>query len=330
VSDIFKGLTGGGWAGLTAWILPSGLALGLFWVFVYPHMRAHYPPFDVLDATQKTFVWLAAAVTIGLFFNALSTPMYRVLEGYLLWPRRCQDRGKDKQRAIKAKLLEALGGAGWARGLQDERLARFPQIDEETAPTRLGNAMRAFETYGATRFGLDSQVMWSELSSLVPKSLQTELDRSRASVDFFVALIYLSMAFGIVTIAFAFDGRIKPILILIGLLALLSIFIWYEMAVISTSYWSTTVQALVNLGRVKLANEMGLEIPKTIEEEREMWWALTSFVYDNTPEAMEKLNKYRKYRAASPNAPNETTTKTVQAPDTETASEQEEDEEPAC
>jgi hypothetical protein len=56
--------------------------------------------------------------------------------------------------------------------------------------------------------------------------------------------------------------------------------LWYEMAIISTSYWATTVQALVNLGRKKLANEMGLELPDSIEAERQMWWYLTSFVYE--------------------------------------------------
>src|SRR5262249_25930637 len=300
MSDIFKGLPGGGWAGLTAWILPSGLMVGLFWVLVYPQMRFHYPPFDGLTPTHKAFVWIAVAVTLGLFFNALSTPMYRLLEGYSGWPRRCQERGVSRQRAIKAGLERALGGRGWSRGLQDEQLARFPRLDTEIRPTRLGNALRAFETYGATRFGLDSQVMWTELSSIVPKYLQTELDRSRANVDFFVALIYLSTAFGAATIAAAFDGEVKPVLLLIGFIAFLLAFLWYEMAIISTSYWSRTVQALVNLGRVKLANAMGLEIPEKIEEEADMWWSLTSFVYDNNHNAMKNLDRFRKRQSVPP------------------------------
>ena len=108
----------------------------------------------------------------------------------------------------------------WAR---KAAVARFPSDDEEIAPTRLGNAIRALETYGPTRFELDSQVLWSELCAVVPKYLQTELDRSRATVDFFVALIFLSALFGAVTIGVAFDGKIKPLLVLIGLLAFLSI-----------------------------------------------------------------------------------------------------------
>jgi hypothetical protein len=217
MSDIFKGLTGGGWAGFTAWILPSGLMLGLFWLLVYPQMRVQYATFDNLAGTEKGFVWLFAAVTLGVLLQALSTPMYRVLEGYLWWPSKCREYGISKQRKIKQALIEGLDGKGWKRGLQDERIARFPNDDEEIAPTRLGNAIRALETYGPTRFELDSQVLWSELCSVVPKYLQTELDRSRATVDFFVALIYLSALFGAVAIGAAFDGKVKPLLIVTGI-----------------------------------------------------------------------------------------------------------------
>jgi hypothetical protein len=363
MSDLFKGLAGGGLAGLTAWILPSGFVLGLFWLVVYPQMRAHYQPFDQLTANNKLLLWVFAAVVLGVLLQALSTPMYRILEGYW-WPRRCQERGVAKQSARKSALREALSGegpaagsqaeerptlhagfapggsaegqplagaqpsgaqrqldhaagrhdqthhsvdtrphplTGWARGLQDERIARFPIPDTEIAPTRLGNALRAIETYGSTRFCLDTQVLWSELCSLVPKSLQTELDRSRACIDFFIALVYLSFAFGVLSIAVAFDGRMRPILVIIGLIALFSTIAWYQMAIISTSYYASTVQALVNIGRFKLANELGLYVPYEIEHERRMWWLLKAFVFRNETAAAQELNAvYRSTQQASP------------------------------
>jgi hypothetical protein len=297
MSDLFKGLAGGGVAGLSAWILPSGFALGLFWLLLYPQMRAQYQPFDQLTANQKLLVWVFAAVLLGVLLQALSTPMYRILEGYW-WPPRCQARGIAKQSARKNALQQTLSGTGWTRGLQDERIARFPIPTAEIAPTRLGNALRAIETYSSTRFCLDSQVLWSELCSLVPKSLQTELDRSRATIDFFVALFYLSFALGGLSIATAFDGRVRPILLVIGLIAIVSTIAWYEMAIISTSYYARTVQALVNLGRVKLANELGLYIPYEIEHERRMWWLLKSFVFGNDNTAAQELNAV--YRTTQP------------------------------
>jgi hypothetical protein len=108
-----------------------------------------------------------------------------------------------------------------------------------------------------------------------------------------LALFYLSVAFGAVAIATGFDGRVKPVLLVIGLVAFLSTAVWYEMAIISTSYYANTVQALVNLGRIKLANEMGLEMPATIEHERRMWWLLKSFLYHNEEAVIGELNLYR-------------------------------------
>jgi hypothetical protein len=73
------------------------------------------------------------------------------------------------------------------------------------------------------------------------------------------------------------------------------------------------VQALVNLGRVKLAEAMGLEIPERIEDERDMWWSLTSFVYENDPNAMVDLNRYRKRQSLPPFYADEGPEKRVEA-----------------
>jgi hypothetical protein len=112
-------------------------------------------------------------------------------------------------------------------------------------------------------------------------------------IDFFVALFYLSIASGAVAVGAAFDGRVKPVLLVIGFLEIVSTVVWYEMAVISTSYYANTVQSLVNLGRVKLANEMGLELPGTLDHERRMWWLLMQFVYHNDSNVLTELDQYR-------------------------------------
>jgi hypothetical protein len=259
-------------------------------------------PLINLRQIKKLLVWVFAAVLLGVLLQALSIPMYRILEGYW-WPQQCQARAIAKQNARKSALLNTLDGTGWTRGLQDEQISRFPISNTEVAPTRLGNALRAIETYGFSRFCLDTQVLWSELCSLVPKSLQTELDRSRAIIDFFVALYYLSFAFGGLSIAAAFDGRVKPTSLVIGLIAILSTKVWYEMAIISTSYYAKTVQAVVNLGRFKLANELGLYVPYEIEHERRMWWLLKSFVFGNDDTAAQELGAVYRTRQPAPHAP---------------------------
>ena len=65
------------------------------------------------------------------------------------------------------------------------------------------------------------------------------------------------------------------------------------MAVVSTTYWKINVQALVNLGRKKLAEEMELRIPESLDQEREMWGLLISFVYFGDEESGKGLDKFR-------------------------------------
>jgi len=170
--------------------------------------------------------------------------------------------------------------------LQWEKLARYPVDDRQVAPTVLGNAIRAFETYGLNRFGLDSQSFWTELQTLAPKSLQDELDNSRAATDFFVCTFYLAALYGLAAFAL---GWLKlhgthpmfdvPLIAQgVGVLILGPV-LCYRMAVTSTSYWSGTVKAMVNLGRFPLAQSLGLTMPATLDRERAMWTALTQLVF---------------------------------------------------
>jgi hypothetical protein len=295
MSDILKGLTGGGWAGLFAWVLPSAIALALFGLIAYP--RLDTAPFHGLvdDASlpDKAGIILSVSIVLGFLLNAISTPLYRVLEGYS-WPQRAQRWGVARQRKRRQCLEQAVVGAGWQLGLHLERLARFPRNDAQTAPTRLGNALRSFETYGKTRFNLDSQTLWLELNASVPKSLQVELDRSRAIIDFFVALIYLNAAFGLLTMLFECSTGFHIGITVYAVLSIASGFLWYDMAVTSSSYLGLAVQALVNLGRIKLAGQLGLEVPATIEDERRMWGLVTKFVYFADLSFATQLDAYRK------------------------------------
>jgi hypothetical protein len=295
VTDLLKGLTGGGWASLFAWILPSAVGIILLWFFVIPEL----PPLNIVNTVNHfseavtAGTLLGSSVALGVLLSAASTPLYRILEGYLLWPRWLQAKRRAAHIRKRRGLVEQLKGRGWQYGLALEALARYPNDDAEVTPTRLGNAIRTFEVYGKSRFNLDSQTMWSELSAAVPKSLQIELDRSRALVDFFVAVLYVAILLGAFALAAWLTHPHAPTLLIIGVSSLLSIPLWYQLAITGTGYWKSTVQALVNIGRTKLAAQMGLEIPPSLDAERDMWGYLTAFVYYGDLDSGRKLDAFR-------------------------------------
>jgi hypothetical protein len=61
----------------------------------------------------------------------------------------------------------------------------------------------------------------------------------------------------------------------------------------STVEWGYTVQALVNIGRVKLADSMGLQLPESLEKEK-MWGLVTKYGFFGEEADGERLNQIRK------------------------------------
>ncbi|MDQ7248209.1 hypothetical protein [Dongia sedimenti] len=282
------------WSKLYAWAMPSALTLGAFWLLVYPQAQFKISWLDTATAEEKAIVFVALAGTIAFTLSTFSTPLYRILEGYLLWPACLQRWGVERQLARKRKMEGAVNGTGWKRGLALEALALYPMNDEQVVPTRFGNALRSFETYGKTRFNLDSQTLWSEICAAAPEYLQTEEDRAKAAVDFFVAGIYLCAAFGVVTFVIAARQSFPLDLMVITLASFGIAVLSHWVAVRTTQNWSQVVQAIVNLGRVPLAKQLGLALPDTLAEEQKMWEYVTRYVYFATPAVGVALDVYRK------------------------------------
>ncbi|WP_326731501.1 hypothetical protein [Streptomyces phaeochromogenes] len=166
--------------------------------------------------------------------------------------------------------------------------------DDQITPTRLGNAIRRLEEYGYDRYRLDSQVLWNELTAMAPEQARRQVDITRTSVDFFIALLYghtvlVAMALCVTSV----DSADPPILL--GTAGVLGILcpLWYRAAVAATDEWAAAVRALVNLGRHPLAQAMGLDLPQDIEEEREMWRMVSRMSRTRFHDRAAALNRFR-------------------------------------
>jgi hypothetical protein len=312
MTAIITSLLGGGWELVAGWILPTALNALFFGILVLPALRgvpAFHPALTAGDPVLA-LVLFAVAVIGGLVLSAFQTPLYRMLEGYS-WPRSArQQRGRhhletkqlldqrlDLARFVRREKLKTLSDTDAAKlaklrsdpalsGLPEltqplssleisllaERLRRYPVDDEQILPTRLGNAIRRFEEYGYDRYRLDIITMWHALNGVVSDQLRKQVDASRASVDFFVCLIYghvvvaLAAIAALITSPHQFAGPVAAIGIAVGLSVL-----WYWMAVRGTDEWAAAVRGLVDVGRKPLADSLGLDLPGTLGQERRMW-----------------------------------------------------------
>ncbi|MEU3464022.1 hypothetical protein ABZ721_29225 [Streptomyces sp. NPDC006733] len=110
MGDIAKGVLGGAWTLLVGWILPTALNLSVFFFAVAPSLRTTRPIARLWPATQTgaTLLLLATSVLLGLVLSALQNQLYRVLEGYLLWPAAVYERGCARRRRDKWNLQDRL------------------------------------------------------------------------------------------------------------------------------------------------------------------------------------------------------------------------------
>jgi hypothetical protein len=291
VTDLLKGVLGGGWALVAGWIFPAGLAIGSFLLLVAPSFG------EVERSGEVGLIALGSAVALGVLFSALQTPLYRILEGYLLWPRRLADRRRQRHVDRRQRLVAAAKDAhGYRAGLANERLRRYPDEEKDIVPTALGNAVRRFEVYGWSRYQLNTQTLWYRILAVVPEATSKAVDGARANVDFFIALLYGHALVGgaaVVALVARRDGTPRLLAALAGSAVVITLA--YRLAIVATDEWASAVRALADLARVPLAAALGLVLPQTLDEERAMWrvvYWLDRAGY--SPEASEYLSAYRR------------------------------------
>ena len=162
-----------GWSFVASWLLPSGVAVGACIVIVYPDVdMSEIGKFvEDMDAEYQALAAAFVSFVIALVLANMSAALYRVLEGYVLWPKSIRVARTSSWRKKKQQLTSAHGKAGGLdQALLAEQLHRFPNSSEQVAPTRFGNAIRALEAYSHDRYLLDSQVLWIELLAVAPQA----------------------------------------------------------------------------------------------------------------------------------------------------------------
>lgn len=282
MTDLLKSVTSNLGSFVLSWTLPVAIAvLSFSYLVLIPSKVALGQALQRADSTTLAVGYTVVVVGGAVLLAGTSTTLYRLLEGYL-WPANLKRWGVKHQRSRMAVLKKQreLAKSDLDRALIDERLNRFPVDPEQIAPSAFGNAMRAFETFSVDRYRLDSQTFWIELTTVVPGELRSELGRSRSNVDFFVAQVFLSILLTLLSGTVLLAHPSEPLWPLaLMLLGLVSVPAFYQAAVSSTTYWQSTVRAMVNLGRGPLAQHLGLRMPETLEGEREMWEKLAAFHY---------------------------------------------------
>ena len=251
-----------------------------------------------LDAARQVALGVAAAgavIVLAIIIGTQVVAMTRLLEGYWRW------------RWVNA----TLGRLGrWREGNRRKRLAAdttelgylhsylaFPH-DGAPLPTRLGNALRAAESYPSDeqRWGLDAAFWWPRLYLVLPDSARGQVDDARASLDQLVVLTMLSAAFGVVSLALSCAGLNLGVGLGCAAGALLLSRGSYLSAVTAAGVFGELVRSSYDLFRGDLLAKLGWPMPPTLTAERQLWTDLGKQLYrrgTDSREADARLNASR-------------------------------------
>lgn len=312
MSELFKAALAGAWTWVITYLFPASLAIGLAAVILSTLEPSSTAVETIEDwsAGYRTAAAIAAGVLLAMVLAGLNNGLHRVLEGYVLIPRSKRlwnwlvKRQAEHKKKLQGKVDRSTGsdpGSDLRKALLRERLEDYPLDPTEFGPTRYANSVRTMETYAVTRFMLDSQYLWGELTACTPESARTAEEDARSFVDFLVNLLFLSGALVVGSAIYAAvdrDLRWLPVAVAFAVVT----WVWNRLIYAAVRSWRSALRAVVDLGRAPLADALKLSLPVSIEQEQEMWKTVVWALRDRHKPSIIQLEKFRTAESPSPDA----------------------------
>ena len=154
----------------------------------------------------------------------------------------------------------------------------FPESRHLILSTRFGNIVRAFERYPQVIYNIDAIRSWTRLQAVLPDGYKASLEAAKAVLDFFVnlwfgATLIATIAFyGIIFIAVvgSQSGSMRAAVVT-AVCGILSAILAAKYAQGAAAQWGELVKGAFDLYRGDLCRQLGFELPRSIERERQMW-----------------------------------------------------------
>lgn len=265
---------------VVGFFLPAYVSLVSLWLaasseFIPEGLERH-------SETTELAILGGVALVAGLALSGLSYYITRVFEGYPLerisnWPVirwihwaavRLQRLRYDRLREIRddeSKAPKERARAAWY-------LDRFyPHSRDALLPTRVGNAIRAFERHSNERWGLDGVTIWPRIDALLgadERELQVD-----SKINFYVFINAAVGAFVVGTCLVVDKAVNAPgpasywplyaIPFVVG-------YVLYRAAIGPATDWGDTVRSSIDLHRLEIYEKLGVRAPTSFSDERDL------------------------------------------------------------
>ena len=239
-------------------------------------------------------VILLIITVLAFLLGTVTIPIVRLYEGY--WPegwltRWARGRQKQKLQHLSEKLKDldfkptlTPNEKRAYLSCKNDRYHYFPLDDTLLKPTRLGNVLVAAEEYPRQLYEMDAVLWWPRMAALMPDTFRTQVDNALTPM---LAPLNLSIIFILLALLAAVGEIVVLIihwnwwlLLITFFSSLLLSWICYIAAVEQAVDYAILVRVAFDLYRQDILKQMHIPLPGDLKEERHLWAALNSWVYD--------------------------------------------------
>jgi hypothetical protein len=254
----------------------------------------------------------------GIVLLALNRDLYRIMEGYRKYnplklfgwmeQRRYQSKISELEKlddefrqCISSKTEFPTKSRTRRNELMRQLAEEFPDKEEYFLPTPFGNVLRSFEVYPRYMYGLEAIDGWGRLLAVIPKDYLELIDAARAQVDFWVNLGVVFILLQIEYIGLAFITGISLqwwviiLFIVLGTIAPMR-------ATSAAREWGDFVKAAFDVYRFRLLESLGIDLPKSREEERKLWTKYSQAIIYRLPDSLPELKTTSKPKTKRTNS----------------------------
>jgi hypothetical protein len=244
---------------------------------------------DTSGQLWTTLLFLLAVTLVAYLLQTFTRPVLQFFEGYRFWPGWLQQQRIahhiQQMKALREKILSEETTASQRAQAQDKLSYQYPPRPDQLLPTRLGNTIKAAESYGEAAYKFDMPFWWPRLWSLLPEEerglVQDALTGLVALLNLALLLFYVGIDNSVYLLRCAPGWTRLWVLAALGGAWVLA-WLCYQGAVVQARSYGVRLRAVVDLYRFELLTKLRQPLPKTPLEERKLWPLLKEWLYNGS------------------------------------------------
>lgn len=165
------------------------------------------------------------------------------------------------------------------------RLSYYPPNKYEIMPTLLGNIISSAESYARDRYNVESISVWLRMQDAISATYKQLLNIHRDQLDLFIVMSFIYYIFALECLIVCLISLSPKIMLnnstcflIAGFIAFIIARLFYKGAIGHAVPYADAVKCCFDLFRKQTLKNLGIECPKTLKKERELWGELSDFI----------------------------------------------------